>query len=156
MLRSERRKQLRYERKAQAIELLGGHCVDCGTTENLEFDHVMNDREDEQHMISRMLEGVWEKLLEELQKCQLLCVSCHRVKTGDDVRPDNFEYVEDYPVQENGHGKLSMYTNQKCRCEHCCAANAVYSRKYTRKNIESYRANHVEYARKYRLQRVTI
>lgn len=156
MLRSERRKQLRYKRKAEAIQLLGSECVNCGSTKRLEFDHVKNDREDEGHMISRMLENDWEKLLEELKKCQLLCVSCHRIKTGNDVRPLDFDIVKEYPAQNDGHGTHSMYVSHKCRCKHCRAANSVYSRKYMRKNIEKYRAAHVEYARKYRLERVTI
>lgn len=152
MTRNERRKQLRYMRKAQAIELLGGKCVNCGSTERLEFDHINNDREDHKHMISWMLEGEWEKLVKELEKCQLLCVSCHRSKTSDDIRPIDFDYVEDYPVQADGHGTLSMYCNKKCRCEYCRAANAIYHRRIMRRNLEEYRIRHSAYAQQYRLR----
>lgn len=33
-------KAYRERKKAEAIEILGGHCVKCGSTEDLEFHHI--------------------------------------------------------------------------------------------------------------------
>lgn len=69
-----------YKRKAWAQELLGGKCVECGATDNLEFDHI--DPETKSFTIGRKLVSVAQATLEaEIAKCQLLCYNCHKVKT---------------------------------------------------------------------------
>ena len=71
------------ERKAKhreyLVEMLGGKCCGCGTTENLEFDHL--DRKTKSFNISSRLASRIEKLEKEAKKCQLLCQSCHQIKT---------------------------------------------------------------------------
>lgn len=109
----------RHERKAQVIRFLGGKCVNCGTTEKLSFDHIDNDRQDREHTISWLLSGSWDKLLAELEKCQLLCLSCHAKKTAIDHGKGPSE-----------HGTLARYVNQQCRCVDCRAENARRSRAY--------------------------
>lgn len=91
--------------------------------ERLHFDHVFPD--DKKFDISRNLDYNLEKLLVELQKCQLLCVTHHVQKT-----------ITDMNWQKADHGSVSMYTNYKCRCELCRAAWAEYSRDY----LKSYRS----------------
>lgn len=67
----------RYEReKKSLIEMLGGKCSVCGSTENLEFDHI--ERDGKKFAITRKLHD--KSLLEELSKCQLLCNKCHKDK----------------------------------------------------------------------------
>lgn len=67
------------KRKARAIALLGGICVACGSTEDLEFDHV--DPPAKSFTITNNLARAWKLVLEELKKCQLLCSQCHDDKT---------------------------------------------------------------------------
>lgn len=68
-----------YRRKARAIEHLGGVCKGCGTTKNLQFDHV--DRYSKRYPIASMLSGCsWDNIMSELVKCQLLCHPCHVAK----------------------------------------------------------------------------
>lgn len=112
----------RAERKAKAIDLLGGECVACGSEERLEFDHINNDREDMAHRLSNMWNFTWDKIVAELEKCQLLCRSCHAKKS---MRERGFENV-------GGHGKVSTYSHG-CRCDECREANRVYKREYARK-----------------------
>jgi len=73
----------RRERKAQhkkhLVDMLGGKCSGCGTTENLQFDHL--DRTTKSFCISKNLASKLEKLEEEAKKCQLLCKDCHEIKT---------------------------------------------------------------------------
>lgn len=70
----------RYEeRKPQLIALLGDSCVECGTDENLEFDHI--DPTTKSFNILESWAKPIEVLLPEIAKCQLLCKNCHRAKT---------------------------------------------------------------------------
>lgn len=112
---------IKAERKAKAINLLGDECIRCGSMENLQFDHINNDRrrEERYRLISYLFECGWEKLLREVKKCQLLCRVCHSKKTRKDYGFQGFE-----------HGTLSMYQNKKCRCEDCFITHADYMRKY--------------------------
>ena len=115
----------RKKRRRMLVEALGGTCVGCGTTEKLEFDHVFRETMD--FRIGTALLMKLEKLLPELQKCQLLCHSCHIDKT-------NSEYKRTV-VKE--HGTASMYNNRGCRCDKCRKAWNIYlkTKNYYRKSI---------------------
>lgn len=64
-------------RRVRAIESLGGKCVVCGDTEDLEFDHI-----DPATKVShRIFSWSWARIEEELKKCQLLCAKHHQDKT---------------------------------------------------------------------------
>jgi 5-methylcytosine-specific restriction endonuclease McrA len=84
------------------IEMLGGKCVGCGITENLQFDHI--DRKLKSFTIGKMLESSLEnKLIPEAKKCQLLCKSCHQLKTT--INHDMHSLADGYSilnVVENG------------------------------------------------------
>lgn len=47
---------------------------------HLDFDHIDNDKEKE---ISRAIQLGWSKehLLSEIEKCDLVCAVCHRIRT---------------------------------------------------------------------------
>lgn len=69
----------KINRKLEAIELLGGVCVRCGTTENLQFDHI--DPETKLFNISTYFEyGDETTFWMEVAKCQLLCFPHHTEK----------------------------------------------------------------------------
>lgn len=102
-------KKLYLTKKEQVIRILGGKCVKCGSTENLEFDHI-NPIEKNFTITTRIRQNISE----EIKKCQLLCRSCHRDKTG-----------------RTTHGKRRMYQNG-CRCEACKGINRSYIREYKR------------------------
>jgi 5-methylcytosine-specific restriction endonuclease McrA len=76
--------QLAYQRqwlanrRAKGIELLGGACARCQSTEGLEFDHVDPSTKWKHNFWSYS----WAKILKELDKCQLLCEDCHKEKTS--------------------------------------------------------------------------
>mgnify|MGYP007135474882 CR=1 FL=1 len=59
-------------------------CVDCGLTDIrvLEFDHVRGTKRDG---IGRMIEigCSWSLIEVEIAKCEVRCVNCHRIKTGE-------------------------------------------------------------------------
>lgn len=62
--------------------LVGKSCIDCGNSDVrvLEFDHVRGDKLGH---ISHAIKDAWNlnKLKEELEKCEIRCCNCHRIKT---------------------------------------------------------------------------
>ena len=79
----EHRREYRKEKKAICLEYLGGKCVKCGATERLEFDHI--DRTTKKYTITGSVTNNFDNLKEELNKCQLLCYDCHKVKTKSEL-----------------------------------------------------------------------
>ena len=109
----------RYHRRREgAVRRLGGCCVTCGGTEDLEFDPV--DAKRKRFNVGKALSAMSEaKLWPEVDKCQLLCHECHLTKT-----------LEERGLQraKGRHGTPSSY--KYCRCEECRAAKAAYAREY--------------------------
>ena len=106
------------ERKAEALDRLGGKCVICGAVDELEVDHI--DRTQKSMPFSRMYVVLRERFEEELAKCQLLCNRCHIEKTIDE-RGHN---------RRTEHGTFACYRHMKCRCEACRKACRDHSRAY--------------------------
>jgi hypothetical protein len=56
-------------------------CVDCGESDRsvLEFDHL----EDKSFNISRgFRDRPWSQVLAEIEKCEVRCANCHKLRTG--------------------------------------------------------------------------
>ena len=66
------------------LEKLGGKCVECGSTEALEFDHI--DPSTKSFNISAGYHKPREVLENELSKCQILCNKCHIEKSKKDSK----------------------------------------------------------------------
>lgn len=72
----KRRKKIRK----MAIEILGGKCVNCGydrCSDALDIHH-RNSSEKDFGISARGYTRSWEKIKDELNKCDLLCANCHR------------------------------------------------------------------------------
>lgn len=73
-----------------AIEYKGGKCQRCGydhCLEALEFHHLSDS--DKKFGISNKGYTIsWEKVREELDKCDLLCANCHRELHSESAAPD--------------------------------------------------------------------
>lgn len=116
---------LRYlaKRRTDAKRHLGGVCVRCGTEMALEFDH----RDPATKVITIAsaiaLHWSWERLLVELDKCQLLCRPCHRDKSraaGELGGGHN-------RVVAPQHGTAVMYgAPHRCRCDECREWKSLY------------------------------
>jgi hypothetical protein len=102
------------ERLALARERLGGACARCGTTENLEFDHV--DPAAKVREVSASVCLSLEKFLLEVDRCQLLCHACHVDKS-----------VENGDLRHTGHGEGAKGRNG-CKCEPCKVQRNAYAR----------------------------
>lgn len=76
---------LRRKRHKMVDAIKDVPCADCGMKYPsivMEFDH--RDRTTKVESISRMLSRAfaWEKVLEEVAKCDIVCSNCHRLRTG--------------------------------------------------------------------------
>ena len=76
------------ERKRKLIEIAGGECCDCGYKKNisaLEFHHL-NPAEKSFGIDLRKCSNLqWNKLVEEVKKCVLICANCHRERHNPDL-----------------------------------------------------------------------
>ena len=78
-------KKLKDDRALKVFEYLSGHpCVDCGEPDPvvLEFDH--RDTATKFRAVAQMIEAryAWDRILEEIEKCDVRCANCHRRKTS--------------------------------------------------------------------------
>lgn len=83
--RYQREYQLRryHARMEEARDYLGGACTKCGETDGLEIDHV--DWRSKEIRIAKLWSIARERFFRELDKCQLLCNSCHIDKSRKDI-----------------------------------------------------------------------
>jgi U3 small nucleolar ribonucleoprotein component len=104
------------ERRESLILEMGGKCVKCAKTSDLEFDHI--DPETKSFNISKRLTGAsMEDIRAESIKCQLLCVPCHKEKTS------KASFVG------HGGGKTGV---AGCRCILCAPLKNANKRKLRR------------------------
>jgi hypothetical protein len=112
------------------MNLAGNKCARCGSVELLEFNHI--DRTQKKMGLSgKDLDGPWQRLLEEFDKCELLCKSCHLEYTRG-------QWARKELVAQNRntlpyiHGTMRMYHEVNCRCELCRLAKKMYRAKQVR------------------------
>jgi 5-methylcytosine-specific restriction endonuclease McrA len=75
-------------------------CQECGYNElpaALELDHI--DRTKKNFKLSRGHHYSWDRLLNELENCIVLCAICHRKKTTEEKDYLETDYVEPEELQ---------------------------------------------------------
>lgn len=93
-----------HQRRTEGIIRLGGKCVNCETTEKLEFDHI--DPKEKSFSVAKLWSVNKNLFWSEINKCQLLCQPCHILKTH-----------RDNGTIPGSHGRTRY--RQGCRCETC-------------------------------------
>ena len=106
-----------HERRALAYEMLGGCCVNCGTTENLQLDHPDREGVPRSDKFAKNWNMPLKRFKEEVLKCQLLCEECHGYKSRDEIS-----------VVHGG----GVSGKKNCPCELCRSKKAEYMRNYKR------------------------
>lgn len=110
-------KERARRRRKLALSQLGSECVVCGSSGDLDFDHI--DPTTKVNSIASLVASASEELLQaELMKCQLLCKECHLEKSranGDFTHGGGGCNKILNPL----HGTWGMYGREKCRCEPC-------------------------------------
>jgi hypothetical protein len=118
---TQRAYQREWWRRRREKWLADKCCVNCGTTEGLQVDHIDPS--------TKLSHKVWSWSLErreaELAKCQVLCSFCHKAKTAA-------ERWRPIP-----HGTHSGYAHHGCRCSACRAGQRVYQRMLDRRRARS-------------------
>ena len=76
------------ERRKYIYNYLKSHpCVECGENDPrcLDFDHINPENKDLE--ISRAIWNNWsmKRLINEIEKCQILCSNCHRKRTAEQM-----------------------------------------------------------------------
>jgi hypothetical protein len=102
-------------RRAAWIEAQGGKCATCGSSSDLEIDHI--DPSEKSFEISRVWTRRTDTRETELAKCQVLCAKCHQEKTTAQV------------AVEHGGGIRGKHG---CRCDKCRLATNKYLRNLKR------------------------
>ena len=82
-----RKRRVSVAYRIKILEYLKEHpCVDCGEADPivLEFDHVRGHK---QFSVGQRVAsgGNWEKILAEIEKCEVRCCNCHRRKTAHEL-----------------------------------------------------------------------
>jgi len=91
----EWQRKARKERKIKLVEIFGGKCPFCGYNKcykAFDFHHVDPSEKD----ISLATIGFlskWEKIIQEVKKCILVCSNCHREVHADFISQDQVETV---------------------------------------------------------------
>ena len=88
------------------IEKLGGKCVECGCTKELEFDHI--DPSTKSFNIAAGYTKPKEVLLSEVAKCQLLCNKCHIEKSKRDNKFRPKTCAGGRPLKYKNLGEMSI------------------------------------------------
>ncbi len=89
-------------------------CRNCGTEKNLQLDHI--------NRADKISHRIWswskERIISEMNKCQILCKNCHRVKT-----------TKENSIPGIFHGTRRQYY-RGCRCADCRRVEQIRMRKY--------------------------
>lgn len=73
-------KRRRIKRKRELVEESGGECASCGydnCMQALSFHH-RDPNKKEFNVTGSLTTRSWESLIDEVEKCDLLCANCHR------------------------------------------------------------------------------
>jgi 5-methylcytosine-specific restriction endonuclease McrA len=100
-----------HERRAEALEKLGGACAICGSKVSLEIDHI--DPKTKSFDVGKLWSVSKARYLSELEKCQLLCKVHHLRKSGDEL------------AVPHGGG---LTGKRNCRCTLCAPLKNAYNR----------------------------
>jgi len=121
-------KSLYKERNTMLRNRLGGVCVKCGSSKDLEFDHI--DPQTKLFNVASNAQIEFSRLLKEVDKCQLLCRSCHRDKTNSELQHQKMidlvftclNCLGNFTVKVS-KGRSRKYCSRKCQNQHKYNAN---------------------------------
>ena len=113
--------RLRYQKRmSEARNKLGGKCIKCNSTEDLQLDHI--NPETKNFTVAHLWNSKKEVFDLEVSKCQLLCKKCHEEKTLLDMGRVSAKVT---------HGTLSSY--RYCKCKTCKKAKSEYTKEFRKK-----------------------
>lgn len=114
-----KQKERAITRKLEIIKLKGGKCEKCGYDKNiaaLELHHLIPNDKSFQLDARHLSNTTTEKILEETQKCILVCSNCHKELHYPTLNKDNIPKLLE--EMKSKHITLKHKT-KKCVCKHC-------------------------------------
>lgn len=79
--RNKQRAELRRNNKSKAVAHMGSKCFDCNNSfPDCCYDFHHKDSSSVNDVPSTVLHGSWKRILEEMEKCLMLCSNCHRIR----------------------------------------------------------------------------
>lgn len=107
----------RYRVRLAAIDYLGGKCSGCGWQgPEIGYDIHHKNPEEKEIEISKISNKSWDFVKIELDKCELLCVLCHRMKHSDKNNKKLLEAVQKYKGRSFDH---SLFIREQNHCVDC-------------------------------------
>lgn len=78
--KSTRQKKQYTERAFMLYRMFNCECRDCGTYHSSPafFDFHHRDKTTKHREVKQILNGSWNKIMTEVEKCDMLCPNCHR------------------------------------------------------------------------------
>lgn len=121
--RSEAVKAWRRRTKERIVEAMGGECVCCGykkCNDSLALHHL--DPEKKELSFSKIIANpkTWDKIVEELRKCILVCHNCHF-----EIHANVRDIPEVYSVFNEDYSKYREIVDQKDECPVCGEMKSV-------------------------------
>lgn len=116
----------RAKRRQMLKDHIGGKCVKCGTTKDLQFNH--KNPAEKQFTISEIIYKNIEFVLKEVEKCELLCKECHLTETRRQYKDGELKTWNAGTRAEFICGTARCYNQKPCRCESCKLAHFLYMR----------------------------
>lgn len=107
------------DRRAFMVELCGGRCRVCKTTENLWFEYVGPKTEKKRYTMAQLLSRKINLIMAQKDNYKILCKKHWWAK-------------QKKRMGKRKHGTVSMYAAGLCRCPRCRAAWNEYSKAWHR------------------------
>jgi hypothetical protein len=110
-----------WSKKIKAVNYLGGKCKICSTDNIFHFTFHHRDKSEKEKTIGQLRSYRWSKILEELDKCDLVCRNCH----------EEIHYLENnHKVSPTKNSKKIFLDIKGCQCEMCgynkCPSGLVF------------------------------
>jgi hypothetical protein len=81
---AESNKKRNKEYREKINDLKDTPCMDCGNRFPpvcMDFDHITDNKITDVSSMVRRNRYTWEKIQAEIDKCELVCANCHRIRT---------------------------------------------------------------------------
>ena len=85
-----------YKRKMTLIDMSGGGCKECGYNKNiaaLHFHHRIASEKEFQLDARQLSNKKWSLILNEFEKCDLLCGNCHSEHHSPEMAIENVRLI---------------------------------------------------------------
>jgi DNA-directed RNA polymerase subunit RPC12/RpoP len=110
------------KRKTHLINLRGGACEICGYNKNLaalEFHHIDREQKESQLDSRTLSNSNMEWIMEEFEKCMVLCANCHRELHSPDLMiEDVYERIKNFDL-ERSNKWIKLAEPKKYNCSDC-------------------------------------